>query len=64
MAATGEYKAFNLRTRQECTIKDPEVVTMKNGRMAVRGVASDDGKTPVFRILSATDAKALGAGKS
>jgi hypothetical protein len=61
MAATGEYKAFNLRTRQQCTIKDPEVVTMKNGRMAVRGVASDDGKTRVFRILSYEEARVLEA---
>lgn len=52
-----EYKAFNLRTRQECTILNPEIVTMKNGRKAVQGIASDDGKTKVFRILGAAEAK-------
>lgn len=57
-----EVRAFNLRTRQECTIIDPEVVTMKTGRKAVRGIASDDKKTKVFRILSATEARELEAG--
>ena len=51
-----EFKAFNLRTRKECTIMNPEIVTMKNGRKAVQGVASDDGKTKVFRILGAKEA--------
>jgi hypothetical protein len=50
-----EFTAFNLRTRQECTILNPEIVTMRNGRKAVQGTASDDGKTRVFRILGAKD---------
>jgi amphi-Trp domain-containing protein len=50
---TPEFKAFNLSTRQECTILNPEIVTMKNGRRMVQGLASDDGKTKVTRILSA-----------
>jgi hypothetical protein len=50
-----ELPAYNLRTRQKCTIKEPEIVTMKNGRKAVRGIASDDGKTRVFRILKAEE---------
>ena len=48
-----EFKAFNLSTRQECTILNPEIVTMKNGRKMVQGLASDDHKTKVSRILSA-----------
>jgi amphi-Trp domain-containing protein len=51
--STPEFKAFNLSTRQECTILNPEIVTMKNGRKMVQGVASDDHKTKVSRILSA-----------
>jgi hypothetical protein len=47
-----EIKAYNLRTRKPCTVLNPEIVTMKTGRKAVRGVASDDEKTRVFRILS------------
>jgi amphi-Trp domain-containing protein len=50
---TPEFKAFNLSTRQECTILNPEIVTMKNGRKMVQGLASDDHKTKVTRILSA-----------
>jgi amphi-Trp domain-containing protein len=50
---TPEFKAFNLSTRQECTILNPEIVTMKNGRKMVQGLASDDHKTKVSRILSA-----------
>jgi hypothetical protein len=56
-----EVKAYNLRTRRECTIIEPEVITMKTGRKAVRGIASDDKKTKVFRILSASEAKELEA---
>jgi hypothetical protein len=54
-----EYKAFNLRTRNTCTINNPKVVTMSNGRKAVQGIASDDGKTKVFRILSLAEARQL-----
>jgi hypothetical protein len=57
---THEYKAFNLRTRKECVILNPEVITMKNGRKAVQGLASDDGKTKVFRILGAKEAAETG----
>jgi hypothetical protein len=48
-----EWKAFNLKTKQSCTILNPQIVTLKNGRKAVRGIASDDGATRVVRILSA-----------
>jgi hypothetical protein len=58
---TLELPAYNLRTRQKCTIQDPEIVTMKNGRKAVRGIASDDGKTKVFRILKAEEVAQLEA---
>lgn len=54
-----EIQAFNLRTRTACTITNPELVTLKNGRPAVRGVASDDGVTIVMRILNAKAAEAL-----
>jgi hypothetical protein len=56
-----EYKAFNLRTRKECTILEPEVITMRNGRKAVQGIASDDKKTKVFRILGKKEAEGLSA---
>jgi hypothetical protein len=54
-----EYKAYNLRTKQECTVLNPEIVTLKNGRRAVRGIASDDGKTRVMRVLGGADAQGV-----
>jgi hypothetical protein len=47
-----DIQAYNLRTKRQCIIVNPEVVTLKNGRKAVRGVASDDGKTVVMRMMS------------
>jgi hypothetical protein len=52
-----DLTAFNLRTKKRCNILKPELVTLKNGRKAVRGVASDDGATTVVRILSPEAAK-------
>jgi hypothetical protein len=48
-----DVMAFNLRTKRTCTIRGPQMVTLKNGRKAIRGVASDDGVTTVIRILGA-----------
>ena len=42
-------------------IKDPELVTMRNGRKAVKGVAADDPKYRVFRILGADQAREVEA---
>ena len=41
------------------TIKDPEVVTLKNGRKAIRGVAEEDPSSKVIRIVSDKDAAEL-----
>jgi hypothetical protein len=46
-----EWTAYNLKTKRHCTILNPELVTLKNGRKALRGVASDDRKTTVVKIL-------------
>jgi hypothetical protein len=54
-----EINAYNLRTRKTCTILNPQLVTLKNGRKAVRGLASDDSKTPVFKMVSEAQAKEL-----
>lgn len=37
-------------------IVDPEVVTMKNGRKAVKGFAEEDRNYTVFRILGRDEA--------
>jgi hypothetical protein len=54
-----DIQAFNLRTRRTCTVVDPEIVTMKTGKKAVRGIASDDNRTRVFRILKASEIEEL-----
>ena len=36
-------------------IQDPQIVTMKNGRKAVKGVASEDPTQKVFRILGKSE---------
>jgi len=48
-----EVTAYNLKTKQHTTMLKPELVTLKNGRKALRGVAADDGKTTVVKMLSA-----------
>ena len=55
--------AYNMKTRKKTTINNPKLITMKNGRPAIKGTAADDGKTPVFRILSSTEAKQFKANK-
>jgi hypothetical protein len=55
--------AYNVRTRKKTTINNPQLVTMKNGRKAIKGIAADDGKTPVFRMLSVAQAKEYEANK-
>jgi hypothetical protein len=46
-----EWTAYNLKTKQHCTILNPQLVTLKNGRKALRGTASDDAVTTVVKIL-------------
>jgi hypothetical protein len=51
------YRGFNLRTKSECIILDPEIVVLKNGRLAAKGLASDDHRTTVVRILRLDEAR-------
>lgn len=48
-----EATAYNLRTKKQVKMMNPELVTLKNGRKALRGIAEDDGKTTVVKILGA-----------
>ena len=54
-----ELKAYSVKLRKMVTIKDPEVVTLKNGRKAVRGVASEDPSSKVLRIVSDKQAEEI-----
>ena len=44
--------AYSMKLKKTVGIAKPEIVTMKNGRKAVRGVAAEDPTQKVFRILS------------
>lgn len=47
-----ELTAYSVKLRKTVAIKDPELVTLRSGRKAVRGVAEEDPSSKVFRILS------------
>jgi hypothetical protein len=52
-----EITAYNIKTRKQSVMKHPQLITMKNGKMALKGLAADDGKTTLYRIVSAADAQ-------
>ena len=54
-----ELKAYSVKLRKMVTIKDPEIVTLKNGRKAVRGVAAEDPSSRVMRIVNAEQAEKI-----
>ena len=56
-----DLQAYSVKLRKMVTIKDPEVVTLKNGRKAVRGVAAEDPSNKVLRILSDKQAEEIQA---
>ena len=54
-----ELKAYSVKLRKMVDIKDPELVTLKNGRKAVRGVASEDPSSKVIRMVSDKQAEEI-----
>ncbi len=56
-----ELTAYSLKLRKDVVIRNPKLVTLKNGRPAVRGVADEDPSSSVFRILSNAEADKLRA---
>ena len=54
-----DLKAYSVKLRKMVDIKDPELVTLKNGRKAVRGVASEDPSSKVIRIVSDEQAEEI-----
>ncbi len=56
-----ELTAYSLKLRKNVVIRNPKLVTLKNGRPAVRGVADEDPSASVFRILSDAEANKLRA---
>ena len=53
--------AYCLPLRRTCEILEPSVVTMKNGRKAVRGKAKDAPQYTIFRIVSDSEAEQVEA---
>lgn len=49
-----ELTAYSVKLKRTVEITEPEIVTMKNGKRAVRGVAAEDPTQKVFRIISAS----------
>ena len=43
--------AYSVKLRKQVEIANPKLVTLKNGRKAVQGVAAEDPTSKVFRIL-------------
>lgn len=54
-----ELTAYSVKLRKQVDIKDPELVTLKNGRKAVRGVASEDPTSKVIRMVSNEQAEEI-----
>ncbi len=52
-----EITAYSVKEKTTVPVQNPEIVTMKNGRMAVQGLSPAGNK--VFRILSKADAETL-----
>ena len=50
-----KFYSVQLKESVEVPDNDLEIVTMKNGRKAVQGVAAEDPSSKVFRILSDKD---------
>ena len=54
-----ELTAYSLKLKKTVAIEDPELVTLKSGRKAVRGVAAEDPSSKVIRIVSDKQAEEI-----
>ncbi|MEM0021770.1 MAG: hypothetical protein QW039_03915 [Fervidicoccaceae archaeon] len=53
-----EFEAFDVKARKKVKLQNPEIVTLKNGRVAVRGKSPETGIT-IYRILSKAEVEKL-----
>ena len=51
-----EWLAYDVKARKKVKMEDPKLVTLKNGRKAVKGTSPETG-IALFRIISAEQAK-------
>jgi hypothetical protein len=58
-----EITVYNVKTRKKTLLKNPQLVTMKSGKYALKGIAGDDNQTVVYRIISEIEAQKIKAEK-
>jgi hypothetical protein len=58
-----EISAYNVKTCQKTTMKNTQLITMKNSKHALKNIAADDNQTTLFRIISAAEAQKIKADK-
>ena len=51
--------AYSVKLNKWVFVNDPELITLKNGRKAIRGVAEEDPSVVVVTIISDRRAEAL-----
>ena len=51
-----EWIAYDVKARKKVKMVDPELVTLKNGRKALKGKSAETGIS-LFRIISPEDAE-------
>jgi len=51
-----EWTAYDVKARKTVKLVEPELVTLRNGRLALKGKSAETGIS-LFRILSPKDAK-------
>jgi len=51
-----EWIAYDVKARKKVKIEDPKLVTLKNGRKAIKGTSPETG-IALFRIISPEQAK-------
>ena len=55
-----EWIAYDVKARKKVKMVDPELVTLKNGRKALKGKSIETGIS-LFRIISPEDAEKFSA---
>jgi predicted nucleic acid-binding Zn-ribbon protein len=63
MGMAEAVEAFCVKCREKRDVKDPTLVTMKNGRHAIQGICPECG-TKLFRMVSNEAAEAFKATKA
>ena len=51
-----EWVAYDVKARKKVKMVDPKLVTLKNGKMALKGTSAETGIS-LFRIIGPEDAK-------